>query len=42
LAVTLWETEENMSASEQFADQQRTQVAEAAAAANEPRIERYE
>jgi heme-degrading monooxygenase HmoA len=42
MAVTLWETEENMSASEQFADQQRSQVAEAAGAASAPRIERYE
>jgi heme-degrading monooxygenase HmoA len=42
LAVTLWETEENMAASEQFANQQRTQVAEAAGAQSAPRIERYE
>jgi heme-degrading monooxygenase HmoA len=42
LAVTLWETEEDMSASEQFADQQRTQVASAAGASGQPRVERYE
>jgi heme-degrading monooxygenase HmoA len=42
LAVTLWETEENMTSSEQFADQQRTQVAAASGAAEAPRVERYE
>jgi heme-degrading monooxygenase HmoA len=42
LAVTLWETEDNMASSEQFADQQRTQVADAAGAQNAPRVERYE
>lgn len=42
MAVTLWETEENMAASEQFADQQRAQVAEAAGASTAPRIERYD
>lgn len=42
LAVTLWETEENMRDSERFADQQRGQVASTAGAANEPRVERYE
>jgi len=42
LAVTLWETEDNMAASEQFADQQRTQVAETSGAQGAPRVERYE
>ena len=42
LAVTLWATEENMGASEQFANQQRAQVAAAAGASGDPRIERYE
>jgi heme-degrading monooxygenase HmoA len=42
LAVTLWETEENMRDSEQFANQQRSQVASTAGASSEPRVERYE
>jgi hypothetical protein len=42
MALTLWETEENMHASEQFANQQRTQVASTAGASSEPRVERYE
>jgi heme-degrading monooxygenase HmoA len=42
LAVTLWETDENMRASEQFANQQRGQVAASAGASSEPRVERYE
>ena len=42
LAVTLWETEENMRESEQFANQQRGQVASSAGASSEPRVERYE
>ena len=41
LAVTLWETEENMRDSEQFANQQRGQVASTAGASSEPRVERY-
>jgi heme-degrading monooxygenase HmoA len=42
MAVTLWETEQNMGASEQFANQQRGQVAAAAGASGDPRVERYE
>ena len=42
LAVTLWETEGNMRDSEQFANQQRSQVASTAGASSEPRVERYE
>ena len=42
MAVTLWETEENMLDSEQFASQQRSQVASAAGASGEPRVEHYE
>jgi len=42
MMVTLWETEDNMYASEQFADQQRTQVAAAAGGSGQPRVEHYE
>ena len=42
LAVTLWETEENMRDSEQFANQQRSQAASIAGASSEPRVEHYE
>jgi heme-degrading monooxygenase HmoA len=42
MAVTLWESEENMHASERFADEQRTQVASAAGASSQPRVEHYE
>ena len=42
MAVTLWETEENMRDSEQFASQQRSQVASTAGASGEPRVEHYE
>lgn len=42
MAVTLWETEENMNASEQFAGEQRSHVASTAGASSEPRTERYE
>ena len=42
MAVTLSETEDNMYASEQFADQQRTQVAAAAGSSGQPRVEHYE
>lgn len=42
MGVTLWDTEDDMHASEQFADQQRTQVATAAGASAAPRVEHYE
>jgi heme-degrading monooxygenase HmoA len=42
MAVTLWETEENMRDSEQFADQQRSQFASTAGASSEPRVEGYD
>jgi heme-degrading monooxygenase HmoA len=42
MALTLWETEENMRDSEQFASQQRGQVASTVGASGEPRVERYE
>lgn len=42
MALTLWETEENMRDSERFASQQRSQVASTAGASGEPRVEHYE
>lgn len=42
MALTLWESEANMRDSEQFASQQRSQVASAAGASGEPRVEHYE
>ncbi|HET9719096.1 MAG TPA: hypothetical protein VFP55_03370 [Solirubrobacteraceae bacterium] len=42
VAITLWETEENMSASEQMASQQRAQVSATAGASGEPQVARYE
>jgi hypothetical protein len=42
MAVTLWDTEENMRASEQFANEQRTQGATTAGASGAPTVEHYE
>lgn len=42
MAVTLWETEQNLRDSEQFARGQRTKVAAASGATGEPRVEVYE
>lgn len=42
MALTIWETEENMHDSEQFANQQRIQIASTAGASGEPRVEHYE
>ena len=42
LNVTLWDTEEDMRASEEQANQLRKQAAETVGATGEPQVERYE
>jgi heme-degrading monooxygenase HmoA len=42
IAITLWETEEAMRASEERANELRAQAADAMGAAEQPAVERYE
>ncbi len=42
VSITLWETEENMTDSEQMASHQRAQVAATAGTSAQPRVDRYE